>query len=125
MEERLKKLLNRIIEWWNKFTKKQHIIMIMAAATVIVGIVIMVAVLNRTQFEIIRVCETTAEASEIKTMLDEGGKAEGYHTPLLYFKGPPGKRGGALLAGGTDGISAGSGISASGYGPGDQDVPDS
>ena len=44
MEERLKKLLNRIIEWWNKFTKKQHIIMIMAAATVIVGIVIIVAV---------------------------------------------------------------------------------
>ena len=43
--------------------------MIMAATTVIVGIVIMVAVLNRTQFEIIRVCETTAEASEIKTML--------------------------------------------------------
>ena len=28
MEERLKKLLNRIIEWWNKFTKKQHLIMI-------------------------------------------------------------------------------------------------
>ena len=66
MEERLKKLLNRIIEWWNKFTKRQHIIMIMAAATVIVG---MVAVLNRTQFEIIRVCETTAEASEIKKCL--------------------------------------------------------
>lgn len=71
MEEKLKKLLNRIVEWWKKFTNKQRTIIIIMAATAIVGIVVMVAVLNRTQYETIRVCETTAEASEIKTMLDE------------------------------------------------------
>lgn len=73
MEERLKKLLNRVLEWWKKFTNKQRIIIIAMATTAIVAIVIMVAVLNRTQYETIRVCETTAEASEIKTMLDEEG----------------------------------------------------
>lgn len=73
MEERLKQLLNRVLEWWNKFTKKQHMIMIIIAATVIAGIVVMVAVLNRTQYETIRVCENTAEASEIKTLLDGEG----------------------------------------------------
>lgn len=73
MEEKLKKLLNRIVEWWKKFTNKQRTIIIIMAATAIVGIVVMVAVLNRTQYETIRVCETTAEASEIKTMLDEEG----------------------------------------------------
>ncbi len=73
MEEKLKKLLNRILEWWKKFTNKQRTIMIIMATVVIVGIVVMVAVLNRTQYETIRVCETTAEASEIKTMLDEEG----------------------------------------------------
>lgn len=71
MEERVKKLLNRILEWWKKFTNKQRIIIISLAATVIVAIVVMVSVLNRTQYETIRVCETTAEASEIKTMLEE------------------------------------------------------
>lgn len=86
MEERLKKLLNRVIEWWNKFTKKQHIIMIGMATGVVVGIVIMVAVLNRTQFETIRVCETTAEASEIKTMLDEEGIPVSVSTDGLTIK---------------------------------------
>ena len=86
MEERLKKLLNRVLEWWNKFTKKQHLIMIIAAATVVVGIVVMVAILNRTQFETIRVCETTAEASEIKTMLDEEGIPVSVSTDGLTIK---------------------------------------
>lgn len=86
MEERLKKLLNRVLEWWNKYTKKQHMIMIIMTASVIVGIVIMVAVLNRTQYETIRVCETTAEASEIKTMLDEEGIPVSVSTDGLTIK---------------------------------------
>lgn len=73
MEERIKKLLGRVMEWWKKFTNKQRTIIIALAATVIVAMVIMVAILNRTQYETIRVCETTAEASEIKTMLVEEG----------------------------------------------------
>ncbi len=73
MEERIKKLLNRILEWWKKFTNKQRSIIIGLATVVILAVVIMVAVLNRTQYETIRVCESTAEASEIKTMLDEEG----------------------------------------------------
>ena len=86
MEERLKKLLNRVLEWWNKFTKKQQLIMIVITATVIVGIVVMVAILNRTQYETIRVCETTAEASEIKTMLEEEGIPLSVSTDGLTIK---------------------------------------
>ncbi len=73
MEERLKKLLDRILEWWKKFTNKQRIIIIALATVVILAVVIMVAVLNRTQYETLRVCDSTAESSEIKSMLDDEG----------------------------------------------------
>ena len=86
MEAKLKELLNKILEWWKKFTNKQRAIIIAAAATVIVAIVVMVAILNRTQFETIRVCETTAEASEIKTMLDEEGIPVAVSTDGLTIK---------------------------------------
>ena len=105
MEERLKKLLNRILEWWNKYTKKQHLIMIIMTTAVIVGIVIMVAVLNRTQYETIRVCETTAEASEIKTMLDEEGIPVTVSTDGLTIKVDAARLSDANLLLGANGFS--------------------
>ena len=47
MEERIKKLLGRVMEWWKKFTNKQRTIIIALAATVIVAMVIMVAILSK------------------------------------------------------------------------------
>lgn len=105
MEERLKKLLGKAMEWWKKFTKKQQIIILAMTTVVIVAIVIMVAVLNRTQYETIRVCETTAEASQIKTLLDNESIAVSVSTDGLTIKVDSSKVSDANLLLGANGFS--------------------
>ncbi len=105
MVERLRALLNRVIEWWKKFTNKQRVIIIAMATVVIVAIVIMVAVINRTQYETIRVCETTAEASEIKTMLEEQGIPLSVSTDGLTIKVDANRLSDANLLLGANGFS--------------------
>lgn len=105
MEDKLKSLLKRITEWWKKFTKKQQTIIVALSATVILAIIVMVAVLNRTQYETIRVCETTAEASEIKTMLEEESIPVSVSTDGLTIKVDSSRLSDANLLLGANGFS--------------------
>ncbi|MDO4513601.1 MAG: flagellar M-ring protein FliF C-terminal domain-containing protein [Lachnospiraceae bacterium] len=70
MQERIQELLNRIKEWWNKFTTKQKTIIIAVAAVVVLAMVILVTVLTRPQYTALANCETAKEASEITALLD-------------------------------------------------------
>lgn len=47
MADRLKGLLNKVLEWWNKFTAKQKTIIISAAAGIVLAIAILATVLTR------------------------------------------------------------------------------
>ena len=47
MPERIRALLNRILEWWNRFTTRQKTIIIAVSVVVISAIVVLVAILTR------------------------------------------------------------------------------
>jgi flagellar M-ring protein FliF len=78
MVDRLKEILQRLLEWWNKFTAKQKTIIISVAAGVILALAILATILTRPKYEILITCESTKEASEITELLE--GEAIPYIT---------------------------------------------
>lgn len=73
--EKLKELGNRILEWWNRFTAKQKTLIVGVVALLIIAIVIIVSILTKPQYVLLRECESTKETSEVRDLLE----AEGYH----------------------------------------------
>lgn len=73
MADRVRELLNKVLEWWNKFSTKQKTFIISAGAGIILALAILITVLTRPQYLILLNCETTKEASEVSELL----KAEG------------------------------------------------
>ena len=67
--EKLREFGNRILEWWNRFTAKQKTLIIVGVSALILGIVIVVSILNQPQYVLLRECETTAEAAEVRDLL--------------------------------------------------------
>lgn len=70
MEEKLQKLQKQVMDWWNKFLPKQKTIIVCVSAGVIFAFILLVTILTRDQYEILRRCETTKEAAEITTYLE-------------------------------------------------------
>ena len=70
MVDRLKELLQRLQEWWDKFTAKQKTIIISVTAGVILALAILGTVLTRPQYETLITCESTKKASEITELLE-------------------------------------------------------
>ena len=70
MADRVKELLGRVQEWWNKFTSKQKTIIVGSAAAVVLAFVILMTVLSQTKYTLLKNCESTKEASEITGLLD-------------------------------------------------------
>ena len=70
MVERLQALLQRVIDWWNKFTAKQKTAIISITAGVILALAILGTVLTRTKFATLITCETTKTASQIVDLLE-------------------------------------------------------
>lgn len=68
--EKLREFGNRILEWWNRFTAKQKTLIIVGVSALILGIVIVVSILNQPQYVLLRECETTAEAAEVRDLLE-------------------------------------------------------
>lgn len=73
--EKLKELGNRILEWWNRFTAKQKTLIVSVVALLVIAIVIIVSVLTKPKYVLLRECETTKEAAEVRDLLEE----DGYH----------------------------------------------
>ena len=69
--EKLKDLLNRILEWWNRFTAKQKTLLVSGVAVVILAVVFIVTRLTQPQYLLLKECESTAESAEIRDLLDE------------------------------------------------------
>lgn len=71
--ERLRELLNRIIEWWNRFTARQKTLIVGVVAFLIVAVLVIVMSLTRSEYVLLRECESTAEAAEVRDLLEEEG----------------------------------------------------
>ena len=71
MQERLKELPKKFLEYWNKWTSKQKTIIISAIAVVIVMIAIFVMVLGRTKYVELDTFADTRTASQVVTLLKD------------------------------------------------------
>lgn len=70
MTDKLKELLGKVLEWWNKFTSKQKTIIIGVASATIFAFAILLWVFSQPKYsEELRVCENTKEASEVIELL--------------------------------------------------------
>ena len=73
MADKIKELFHKVLEWWNRFSTKQKTFIISAGAGVILALAILVTVLTRPQYTLLRSCDTPKEASEIADILDSEG----------------------------------------------------
>ena len=73
MADRIKELLNKVLEWWNKFSTKQKTFIISAGAGIILAFAILITVITLPQYIVLANCGTTKEASEIVALLEGEG----------------------------------------------------
>ncbi len=71
--EKLKELANKILEWWNRFTAKQKTLIVSVVAVLIIAIVVIVSMLLKPKYSLLRECESTKEASEVIDLLEGEG----------------------------------------------------
>ncbi len=73
MQERLKGILDRIKEFWNKLSRNQKVLLISIVAGVAAAIVVVAVLGSRETWITLITCESTAQSSEVKTLLDDNG----------------------------------------------------
>lgn len=71
--EKLKELGNKIMEWWNRFTARQKTLIVGVVAVLIIALVAIVTALTRPKYTLLRECESTAEAAEVRDLLEGEG----------------------------------------------------
>ena len=69
MKERLKGLLDRIVEFWKGLTVKQRMLIISSAVVVVITLIILGTVLSRPDMVELITCENAAQASEVVDLL--------------------------------------------------------
>lgn len=70
MPEQIQKILNRIIEWWKKFTTKQKTLMVSLTAVVILALVILAVVMTKPVYVPLYTAANYKEASEVRQLLE-------------------------------------------------------
>ncbi|MCL2254554.1 MAG: flagellar M-ring protein FliF [Lachnospiraceae bacterium] len=73
MPEQLQKIINIVLEWWNKFTSRQRTMIIAISAGIIMTLAILLVMMNQTQYIPLVTAISAKEASEIKDILDADG----------------------------------------------------
>ena len=73
MMEKLKEIPAKILEWWNRYTSRQKTIIISIGAGILIALAILITVLNRPQYEILVICESTKESAAITDLLEAEG----------------------------------------------------
>ena len=68
--EKLKEYGNKISEWWNRFTARQKTLIVSVVAVLIIALVFIVSMLTRPRYVLLRECETTKEAAEVRDLLE-------------------------------------------------------
>lgn len=73
MPEKLKEILEKIKEWWKKFTAKQRTIIIAITALVVFTLVIIVYAISRPQYVKLGTYATSAESAKVVEILENAG----------------------------------------------------
>lgn len=70
IQERLREILQKVIDWWNRFTTRQKTYIVAAVAGVILTLAIVVTIVSQPQYVTLIECESTKEAAEVRDLLD-------------------------------------------------------
>lgn len=73
MQEKLKELLNKVIEWWKGLKVKQRTMIVCGAAAIVLTLVVVVSLISRPKYTLLKECETASEGAQIKQILDDEG----------------------------------------------------
>lgn len=73
MPEQVQNILNKIVEWWKEINVKQRMLMVSIVGVVLVSLGILAFVVSNPQMENLIICASTAEASEVKELLESEG----------------------------------------------------
>lgn len=73
MPDKLKEILEKIVEWWKKFSTKQKALIASLTATVAVFLVILAVILAKPQMVELVTCKDVTEANSVKELLDDAG----------------------------------------------------
>ncbi len=71
MPERIQAILNRIREWWEKFTTRQKAAIISGAAVVIIALIILIVIFARPKTRVLKTASDATEAQTIQTLLKD------------------------------------------------------
>lgn len=69
MPDIVKKYLDKIKDIWNKYDRKQKTIFVSSVSVIIIALVILVAVLAKPQYIVVKYCSSAAEATEVRELL--------------------------------------------------------
>ena len=73
MPEQIQQIINRIVDWWKKFTSRQKILIISAASVIVVALAILGYVVTRpTMIELIS-CTSASQSSTVQDLLTGEG----------------------------------------------------
>lgn len=73
MVDKVKEILAKVLEWWNKFTSKQKSIIVGIVAVVVFTFAILIYAFTRPQYEELITCKNSEEASEVVDILEGAG----------------------------------------------------
>lgn len=73
MPENVQKILNKIKDWWGKFSTKQKTLIISLAAVVAVALGILGIVMNQPKMVPLITCENATQAAQVKELLEGEG----------------------------------------------------
>ncbi len=70
MPEKLKEILQKAMDWWNKFTSRQKTIIIGLGASVVFAFAIVIYATSQPKYTELITCENAAKAAEVQALLD-------------------------------------------------------
>lgn len=70
MPEKLKEILQKAMDWWNRFTSRQKTIIIGLSASVVFAFAIVIYVTSQPKYTDLITCENAARAAEVQALLD-------------------------------------------------------
>lgn len=69
MPDRIKKILDKIKEWWNRYTTKQKTAIVIICAAVVFTFALLIYIFTKPEYVQFQQCETTSQASEVIQIL--------------------------------------------------------
>ena len=75
MQERFRQIIQRFLDFWNRYNRRQKAIVISVILVVFVTFGILAVVISKPQYEVITTCSSYNEMSQVTTVLSENGYA--------------------------------------------------